>query len=239
MTGMDLTDRAALVVGASSGIGRATARALADEGVRVGLAARREARLQEVADQIEAQGGEAVVVPADVRDQAQVEAMIETTRERFDGLDILVNSAGVGHQATVVDADLNEWRRDIETNLLGMMFASQLAATVMFDQSSGHIVTISSVAGRKPYPGIGGYTAAKFGITGFSKTLREEVMEEGVRVTLIEPGVVDTSLQPDEVRELEGILDPADVAAAVVYAVSQPAHVNVNTIQLQETTNLV
>lgn len=225
------------MVGASSGIGRATAHALADEGVRVGLAARREARLQEVADQIEARGGEAVVVPANVRDQAQVEAMIETTRERFGGLDLLVNSAGVGHQAAIVDADLDEWRRDIETNLLGMMFASQLAATVMLDQGGGHIVTISSLAGRKPYSGIGGYTAAKFGITGFSKTLREEVMEEGIRVTLIEPGVVDTPLQPDDIRELDGILDPADVAAAVVYAVSQPAHVNVNTIQLQETIN--
>lgn len=235
---MDLTERVALVTGASSGIGAATAKAFADKGVRVGLAARSEAKLENVAEQIEADGGEALAVPTDIRDEAQVAAMIEQTQKTFDGLDVLVNNAATGHKAAVAEADLDAWRRTIETNLLGLMVASHLAVTEMLNQGGGHIVNVSSINGRKPAPGVSDYTASKFGITGFSKTLREEVMEDGIKVTLIEPGIVDTRLQPDEVRAIDDILDPEDVAAAIVYAASQPDHVNINTIQLQETENL-
>lgn len=236
---MDLTDQVAVVTGASSGIGQTIAISLAEQGVQVGLAARREEQLEEVAHQIEDIGGEAVVVPTDLRDEAQVAMMIETTLEKFGRLDILVNNAATLHWATVAEADVSAWRSTVETNLLGTMFASHHAVTQMLDQDTGHIVNISSMAGRKPYPGVSDYTATKFGITGFSETLREEVIEDGIKVTLIEPGIVDSPMQPDEVRAVEDILEPEDIARAVVYAVSQPIHVNINTIQLQEMKNLI
>lgn len=232
---MDISDRIALVVGASSGIGRATAEALAREGVQVGLAARRETKLEEFADQIEADGGDAVAVPTDIREEEQVASMVETTRDIFGGLDILVNSAGVGQWKSVADADPDEWRREVEVNLLGLMNATRVAVPALAEQQSGHIVTVSSMSARYPGPGWPGYTATKFGVNGFTQAILRDVRQEGIRVTLIEPGDVDTPMQTEEARNARRILDPGDVADTILYAVSRPEHVCVNDIQLVPT----
>lgn len=230
-----IEDQVAIVTGASAGIGKATAIALANEGAQVMLAARREPELETVAEQIEATDGEAAVVPTDLRDKNQITSMIETTRETFGRLDILVNSAGAVYREPVATADPDEWQREIETALLGLMTTSQIVVAGMLEQGSGHIVNVSSLNARKAAPGASGYTASKFGVNGFSEALRQEVTTEGIRVTVIEPGAVDTTMQPDEVREAMRLLEPADVANTIVFAVSQPEYVSVNDIQIRPT----
>lgn len=232
---MDLSERVALVTGASSGIGRATATALGEAGARVGLAARSEATLQTVVDEIEADGGEAVAIPTDVRDEEQVASMVETTCDVFGGVDVLVNNAGVGHWESIANADPDEWRREVEVNLLGVMNATRAAVPVMQDRGSGHVVNVSSMNARYPDPDWPGYTASKFGVNGFSEAILQDVRTDGIRVTVIEPGDVDTAMQTEETRAARRMLDPEDVADAVVFAVSRPDHVCVNDIQLLPT----
>lgn len=227
-----LDQKAGIVIGASSGIGEATARALADEGVRVALAARNESKLDELADEIESNAREALVIPTDIRNQNELESLFEKTYEKFGSLDILVNSAGVIHWEPVAQTDPDELKREIEVNLLGLMNSSRLASRLMIEQGSGHIVNVSSLAGRYPGPGGPGYTATKFGVNGFTESILRDLRENGIRVTLIEPGEVDTPMQSEEDREKMRMLDPEDVADAIVYAVSRPEHVCVNDIQI-------
>lgn len=230
-----LENQVAIVTGASAGIGKATAIALANEGAHVTLVARREPELETVAEHIETNGGKAAVVPTDLRDKTQILSMFEATREAFGKPDILINSAGTVYREPVVTADPDEWRTEIETTLLGLMTASQIAVTDMLEQGSGHIVNVSSLNARKAAPGASGYTASKFGVNGFSEALRQEVTTEGIRVTVIEPGAVDTTMQPDEVREAMELLSPRDIANTIVFAVSQPEHVSLNDIQIRPT----
>jgi NADP-dependent 3-hydroxy acid dehydrogenase YdfG len=236
----------ALVTGASSGIGEATAETLADAGASVALAARREESLRAVADRIESSGGEALVVPTDVTEDTQVDAMVETTVEALGGLDILVNNAGVMLLEAAMAADRDNWRRMVEVNLLGLMNATHAALPTMHEQGAGHIVNVSSTAGRSATATASGYNATKFGVNGFTEALRQEVTEAGIRTTLIEPGIVDTELQehiPDEEvkARLEGWVDEkepltgADVAGAIRYVVTQPQHVSVNELLLRPT----
>lgn len=231
---MDLTNQAAVVTGASSGIGKATAKVLANEGVRVGLAARREEKLAAVADQIQADGGKAEVIPTDVRDREQVASMIETACETFGSLDIMVNNAGVGHweREGIVEGSLDEWETEIEVNLLGLMYGTHFAATVMQEEGSGDIINIGSGSGRLPFPEWPSYVASKYGVRGFSESARRDLRKDGIRVTHILPGEVETPAQPDEDVESMQMLDPEDVANAIVYAVSQPDHVHINDIMI-------
>lgn len=231
---MNLEDRSAIVTGASTGIGRATAKALAEAGARVGLAARTTAKLESLSDEIEAAGGESLVHPTDVRDREQVESTITTTRETFGELDIMVNSAGVGHweREGIVEGDLGEWQMEIEVNLLGLMYGTQLAAAVMQQQGSGDIVNIGSGAGRHPSPGWPSYVASKYGVRGFTGSAVRDLREEGIRVTHISPGEVATSMQPEDEIESRQMLDPEDVADTIVYAVSRPDHVCINDLMI-------
>ncbi|MDG5819516.1 SDR family oxidoreductase [Natronococcus sp. A-GB7] len=246
MTTNPLDDQVALVTGASSGIGAATARELADSGASVALAARREDRLESLADEIETKGGEALVVPTDVTEETQVREMIETTVSELGGLDVLVNNAGVMLLEPVATADPDDWQRMLDLNVQAVMVASQAALDVMRESGEGDIVNLSSVAGRKAYAGSSGYNASKFGVTAFSESLREEVADSDIRVTSIEPGFVDTELPEhipdDDQREmvdemLEGItpLEPADVARSIRFAVSQPTHVDINELLIRPT----
>jgi NADP-dependent 3-hydroxy acid dehydrogenase YdfG len=246
MTTNPLDDQVALVTGASSGIGAATARELADSGASVALAARREDRLESLADEIETEGGEALVVPTDVTEENQVREMIETTVSELGGLDVLVNNAGVMLLEPVATADPDDWQRMLDLNVQAVMVASQAALDVMRESGEGDIVNLSSVAGRKAYAGSSGYNASKFGVTAFSESLREEVADSDIRVTSIEPGFVDTELPehiPDEDQRemvdemLEGItpLEPEDVARSIRFAVSQPTHVDVNELLIRPT----
>lgn len=240
----DMTDETVIVTGASSGIGAATARALADEGANVALAARRADRLEALADEIDAGPGEALVVPTDVTDREAVGDLVETTVEAFGGLDVLVNNAGVMLLQRVADADRDDWRTMVEVNLLGLMHASKAALPHL--RGGGDIVQVSSVAGRTTSETAAGYNATKWGVNGFTDALRKEESENGVRTTLIEPGAVDTELQEhipdDEVRQrIEGWVESMqplvaeDIAAGVLYAVGQPRHVNVNELMIRPT----
>ena len=224
----------ALVTGASSGIGWATAKALAAEGAKVGLAARRETNLKDLAGEIEAGGGEALVLPTDMRDREQVQQSIERTCDVLGRLDILVNNAGIGYWSPIgiVDAVLDQWRDEIEVNLIALMVATHAAAQRMLQQGVGHIVNVSSLAGRYPAGQIPGYVTSKFGVNGFTESARRDLRRHGIRVTLIEPGEVATPIQPQEDLDNTQMLDPEDVADAIVYAVTRPAHVCINDIQI-------
>lgn len=236
----------ALVTGASSGIGEATVEALADEGASVALAARREDELHTLANRVESDGGDALVLPTDVTDEHHVQEMVETTHEEFGRLDILVNNAGVMLLEPVERADTDNFRQMIEVNLLGLMNATHAALPILQEQGHGHIVNVSSVAGRQASANSSGYNATKFGVNGFTEALRQEVTEEGIRTTLIEPGVVDTELQehiPDEEAKetVEGWVESMhpltseDIARSIRYAVTQPQHVSVNELLIRPT----
>jgi NADP-dependent 3-hydroxy acid dehydrogenase YdfG len=241
-----LDDRVALVTGASSGIGEATAEALAAEGAAVALAARRKAELEDLADRLEADSADTLVVPTDVTDEEAVENMIETTTEEFGRLDILVNNAGVMLLEPVIEADRANFRQMVEVNLLGLMNATHAALPIMQAQGEGHIVNISSVAGRQASASGSGYNATKFGVNGFTEALRQEVNDDGIRTTLIEPGIVDTELQEhipdddvqesvDEWVEEMAPLTGEDIARSIRYVVTQPQHVSVNELLIRPT----
>jgi len=241
---MKLTDKVAVITGASSGIGEETALALAREGAKLVLAARREDRLRVLAEKIEDAGGKAVVFPADLRDASMAEACVEKAVEVFGRVDILVNNAGSMLLSPIDRAEPSDWQSMIEINLLSLMYTSRAALIRMRAQRSGHIVNISSVAGRSAGPTAGGYNASKWGVNGFSEALRREAHQDGIRVTVIEPGVVATELTqhiPDEetrtnyearVGEMEP-LESEDIAAAILYALTQPRRVNVNEILIR------
>jgi len=245
-----LESKVALITGASSGIGARTALALASEGARVGLLARSTAGLDDVASQVRGFQTEALTLTADIADEGQIRAAVEQVCSSFGRLDVLVNSAGVMLLGSLIGAKTGEWRRMIDINVLGLMYATHAALPTMLEQGSGHIVNISSVAGRFVWaPGAGVYQATKFAVGAFSESLRQEVAPKNIRVTVIEPGIVATKLTQNiadsEARqEAETFyasitpLQPDDIAAAILYAVTQPAHVNVNEMLVRPTQQL-
>jgi len=239
-----LAGKVAVVTGASSGIGEATALALAGKGAGVVLVARREERLQELARQVRSAGGRAEVVVADIAQEAQARLAVERAVNAFGRVDILVNNAGLMLLGPVTGADTTDWRRMIDVNLLGLMYTTHAALPHMRTGGGGHIVNISSVSGRGASPTSAGYSASKWGVGGFSEGLRQEVRLDRIRVTVIEPGVVATELtdhitHQDTKTAYEGRigtmtpLESEDIAAAVVYAVTQPERVNVNEILIR------
>ncbi|PSQ10754.1 oxidoreductase [Halobacteriales archaeon QS_7_68_65] len=242
----ELDGKTALVTGASSGIGAATAETLAAEGASVSLAARRTDRLDDLAERIEASGGEALSITADVTEEAEIEAMIETTTDAFGGLDVLVNNAGVMLLAPVARADTDDWRRMVSVNLTGLMNTTHTALPALKEGEPGHVVNVSSDARRGPGVGFGTYAATKAGVSTFAESLREEVADDGVRVTTVEPGATDTELpahitdpaaRDDVEAAMESMrtLESTDVAAAVRYAVTQPPRVNVDELLVRPT----
>ncbi|KJH69487.1 SDR family NAD(P)-dependent oxidoreductase [Aliterella atlantica] len=241
-----LDGKVALVTGASSGIGEATAIALATEGAKVAVSARRSDRLESLVKRIADSGGQALPIVADVADEKQAQDMVSKTQAEFGRVDILVNNAGVMLLGTIDGANTEDWRRMVNTNILGLLYATHAALTIMKSQGEGHIVNISSVAGRVAQAGAGVYNATKWGVCGLSEALRQEVHSEKIRVTIIEPGAVATELThhitDSQAKEriskwIEGIkpLESEDIANAIVYAVTQPAHVNVNEILIRPT----
>lgn len=234
-----LAGKVALVTGASSGIGEATLLALAAEEARVAAAARRRDRLDALVKRIGEHGGQALPLVVDVTDEAQVCAMVQRTRDHWGRVDILVNNAGVAQVGPIEGARTEEWREMINLNLLGVMYTTHEVLPLMKAQGSGHIVTISSVAGRTVLGDDAVYAATKWGVGAFSQALRQEVLHQHIRVTVIEPGVVVTEIwdrmtDPDarartQTRQ-QGMtpLQSEDIAAAVVYAVTQPERVAIN-----------
>jgi NADP-dependent 3-hydroxy acid dehydrogenase YdfG len=242
----ELKDRVALVTGASSGIGEATALMMADAGAKVAVAARRLDRLRDVAKKIRDRGAEAFVVEADFGVQAQAQRAVSETELKFGRLDILVNNAGVMYLEPVIEADLNRWRQMFEINVLGLIAATQAALPGMRDRKDGHIVNIASTAGRIATPNGAAYCATKFGVVAFSESLRKEIYRDRIRVSVIEPGVVETELRDhigheatqkainewaSSLRQLQA----DDVARAILYCVTQPPHVCINEILMRPT----
>jgi NADP-dependent 3-hydroxy acid dehydrogenase YdfG len=234
------------ITGASSGIGEATALTLAKAGASVALGARRKDRIDALAARIEDEGGTAVALEVDVSDEAAARGFVEAAHERLGRLDTLVNNAGVMLLGPVEQADTEDWRTMVNVNLLGLMYCTHAALPIMLGQESGDIVNISSVAGRFARAGNAVYAATKFGVGAFSEGLRNEITERGVRVTLIEPGFVDTELQGHNTGEVletleamrEHLRDPLraqDVANGILYAVSQPPHVSINEVLIRPT----
>lgn len=234
------------MTGASSGIGEATALALAGAGASVSLAARRAERIEALAEKIVADGGRAIAVPTDVSDEEQARSFIEQTTERLGAPDVLVNNAGAMLIGPVEGADTERWRRMIDANVYGVLYCTHAVLPAMREAGRGHVVNVSSVAGRRANPYFAVYNLTKFGVTAFSEALRQELAESGIRVTVVEPGFVDTELSShnDEVvrqgaeqmkEKLVKVLDPEDIAAAILDAVSRPAHVNISEVVVMPT----
>src|SRR5688500_6470102 len=190
-----LDGQVALVTGASSGIGEATAELLAEEGAKLALVARSHDRLTELASRIESAGGEALPLEADISDHGKVEAIVGQVKGQFGGLHILVNNAGLMLLGPVDGADVEEWRRMIGVNLLGLLYCTREAMPVIRESGGGHIVNLASVAGRQAQLGAGVYNMTKWGVVGFTASLRQEALHSNIRVSVVEPGFVDTELQ--------------------------------------------
>jgi len=241
-----LDGKVAIVTGASSGIGEATAIALAAEGARIAITARRSDRLKGVEEAIRKAGGESLSITADVQDERQANEIVEKTLAQWGRLDILVNNAGVMLLGMIDGADTEDWRRMVNTNVLGLLYCTHAALPAMKRQGSGHIVNVSSVAGRTARAGAAVYNCTKWGVGAFSEALRQEVYKHHIRVTIIEPGAVATELTQhitDQTakRDIEAWiskmtpLESEDIAASIVYAVTAPDRVNVNEILIRPT----
>jgi NADP-dependent 3-hydroxy acid dehydrogenase YdfG len=246
----DLSGTVALVTGASSGIGEATARMLAGRGATVAMAARRTDRLETLGAEIAEDGGGALPVELDVSDREGAEAAVGRAVEELGRLDVLVNNAGVMLLGPMLEAPVKEWQQMVEVNLLGLMYMTKAAVPHLLEAAEGErgvadIVNISSVAGRIARRNSGVYNATKFGVGAFSESLRQEVTGRHVRVSLVEPGAVATELTSHnrpEVREaIEGRfgdmerLEAEDIAEAIEFVVTRPPHVAVNEVLVRPT----
>jgi NADP-dependent 3-hydroxy acid dehydrogenase YdfG len=248
---MKLTGTVAIVTGASSGIGRATALQLAQQGAAVALVARRKDRIDELAAAIEDTGGTAYAILTDITDRSQAEAAVARTVERFGRLDILVNNAGYMILGTVADADVDQWDRMIAINQQGLLYMTK-AALPHLQNAAGEnprhvadIVNISSIAGRTSFPTMAAYNMTKFGVNGFSEALRQELAAGHLRVGVLEPGKVDTELDShnsdDILADIEKnfggfkMLDPEDIADGVAYMVTRPRHTAIGELWIMPT----
>jgi len=240
-----LNGKVALVTGASSGIGRAVALAFAAQGANLAVGARRAQRLAALGDELTASGAKVLTLDVDVTHESACRAAVETTVQEFGRLDLVVNSAGLMLLGTIVGADTEDWRRMINTNVLGLMYITHAALPHLLERG-GDLVQISSVAGRVARRGSGVYNASKWAVNAFSEALRQEVTGRGVRITMIEPGAVDTELRThitqQEARQRSeeqaaGIrqLRPEDIAHVVVDVVTRPAHMSINEVLLRPT----
>jgi NADP-dependent 3-hydroxy acid dehydrogenase YdfG len=251
VTAGPLDSTVALVTGASSGIGEATALALAENGAAVAIAARRTDRLDTVAGRIRDAGGTALVIEADLTDQGQARAAVERTASELGRLDTLVNNAGMMLLGPVLDAPTDEWWRMLDINVRAVLNCADaalphlLAAAMDSPRNVADMVNISSVAGRTVRRGSAVYNLTKHGVGAFSESLRQEVAQRHVRVSLVEPGATATELRSHnrpEIRKMQeerfaGVrtMDAADIADAVLYIVTRPWHMAVNEILIRPT----
>ena len=244
---MNLSGKTAIITGASSGIGEATARKLAAAGANVVLAARRTDRLQELKQEIEDQGGKALVVATDVTDRDAVKNLVDQTKESFGPADILVNNAGLMPLSYMKNIHVDEWMTMVDVNVKGVLLCLAETLPDMIDRKSGHIINISSTAGREVMMGSAVYSATKFAVRALSDGLRQELApKHGIRVTCIEPGATETELTEtitddelmEDMKDFFGNIDflaAEDIANAIHYAISQPDGVHVNELQVRPT----
>jgi NADP-dependent 3-hydroxy acid dehydrogenase YdfG len=247
----ELQGSRAIVTGASSGIGEATAKTLAEYGASVALVARRADRLDSLKDEIESSGGTAIAIEADVTEREQAESAVRQAVEELGGLDILINNAGVMLLGPIVDAPIDEWETMIDVNVKGLLYVANAAMPHLLEAAEGEprqvadLVNISSVAGRVTRSGSGVYNATKHAVGAFSESLRQEVTGRHLRVSLIEPGAVATELSShnrpeilDQIRQRFGEierLEASDIADAIAYVVTRPRHIAVNELLIRPT----
>ena len=244
----ELKDTVALVTGASSGIGEATALELSKHGAAVALVARRADRLRELAGRI---GDGALVIEADVTDQEQAAGAVERAASELGRLDIVINNAGVMLLGPAVGAPLEEWQQMVNVNVLGVLYTAHsamphlLKAAETSARNVADLVNISSVAGRRPRAGAGVYNLTKFGVGAFSEALRQEVTKRHVRVSLVEPGAVATELsshnRPEILEQIRNRFDDmermkaSDIAETISFIVTRPWHVAINEVLIRPT----
>lgn len=236
---MELKGKIALITGASSGIGAATALKLAAQGAKVGLAARRTAKLQALVGQIEAAGGQALAIEMDVTDAASVQKGVDRLVAHYGGIDILFNNAGLMPISDIESLKVDEWHRMVDVNIKGVLNSTAAALPHLKRRGAGHIINTSSIAGRKVFAGLSVYCATKHAITAFSEGLRLEVApKHKIRVTCIQPGAVDTELfehisdagyreQMEGLRGQMTFLSAGEIADVVLMALQSPDHLNV------------
>jgi NADP-dependent 3-hydroxy acid dehydrogenase YdfG len=234
---MELKGKVALITGASSGIGAATAKKLAARGVKVGLAARRIDRMRELVAEIENAGGEACVIEMDVTDRASVNAGVAALIGQYDTIDIAFNNAGLMPISDITSLKVDEWHRMVDVNIKGVLNSIAAVLPVMQKNGSGHIINTSSIAGRKTFAGLGVYCATKHAVAAFSDILRMEVApRHNIRVTCVQPGAVESELfehisdagykqQMEELKDQMTFLKPEDIADSII--LTAPAHVDV------------
>ncbi len=226
-----LTDKIAVVTGAGSGIGEAIATLLHEEGVKVVLAGRNKDKLQNVANQLAQDSVK--VVPTDVTKKEEVDELIKMAQQTFGGLDIVINSAGQMLSSKITDYQVDEWDSMIDVNIKGTLYTAKAALPTMLEQSSGHLINIASISGFEVTKSSTIYSATKAAVHTITQGLEKELAKTGVKVTSISPGMVDTAItatyNPTDRKKLE----PQDIAEAVLYALTQPKHVNVNEITVR------
>jgi NADP-dependent 3-hydroxy acid dehydrogenase YdfG len=236
-----LAGKTAIVTGASSGIGAATARLLAQYGCNAALAARRGDRLEALAAEI---GDRALAVPTDITDPEAAAALVARTVEQFGAVDVVVNNAGLGLYAPITEGDPEDWRRMFDVNVLGALFVTRTAARHMLERGSGDIVFVSSAAGRRVPHGHGAvYAATKHAITAIAEGLRMDLHDRNIRVTNVEPGLVRTEFPESFYDSADEYyagkeyapLEAEDIAEAILYALTQPARVSINEILVRPT----
>ena len=241
-----IKDKVAIVTGASSGIGYATALSLAKAGAKLAIAARRVELLEKLKNEITKNGGECLVVKCDVTKRKDCEALIDATIKKWNRADILINNAGIMPLSFIKNLKVDEWEQMVDVNIKGVLFCTAAVISYMINQNSGHIVNISSVAGRVVFPAGSVYCATKYAVRAFSEGIRQELStRHNIRVTTIEPGVVATELTNTITdKSLESFvqysktmesLQPQDIANAILFAVESPTQMNVNEILIRPT----
>ncbi|HDJ6107008.1 TPA: SDR family oxidoreductase [Staphylococcus aureus] len=226
-----LTDKVAVVTGAGSGIGEAIATLLHEEGAKVVLAGRNKEKLQNVANQLSQDNVK--VVPTDVTNKEEVDELIKNAQQTFGSLDIVINSAGQMLSSKITDYQVDEWDSMIDVNIKGTLYTAQAALPTMLEQSSGHLINIASISGFEVTKISTIYSATKAAVHTITQGLEKELAKTGVKVTSISPGMVDTAITAAYNPSDRKKLDPQDIAEAVLYALTQPSHVNVNEITVR------
>jgi len=242
-----IKDKVAIVTGASSGIGYATALTLSKSGAKVAIGARRTDKLLELENKIRQNGGEAFSQKLDVTKKSDCNSFVDATIKKWGGVDILVNNAGLMPLSFVKNLKIDEWDQMIDVNIKGVLYCTAAVIPHMYAKKSGHIINISSVAGRIVFPSGSVYCATKHAVTAFSEGLRQEFStRSNIRVTCIEPGVVSTELTNTitdeslqsfvETSKKMNSLKAEDIANAILFAVEAPSHVNINEVLIRPTT---
>ncbi|MDM6328128.1 SDR family oxidoreductase [Staphylococcus aureus] len=226
-----LTDKIAVVTGAGSGIGEAIATLLHEEGAKVVLAGRNKDKLQNVANQLAQDSVK--VVPTDVTNKEEVDELMKIAQQTFGGLDIVINSAGQMLSSKITDYQVDEWDSMIDVNIKGTLYTAQAALPTMLEQSSGHLINIASISGFEVTKSSTIYSATKAAVHTITQGLEKELAKTGVKVTSISPGMVDTAITAAYNPSDRKKLDPQDIAEAVLYALTQPKHANVNEITVR------